>query len=243
MSQMRLDSVRSMYDERSEQYDENTVHVRQAQDYLEWAQLKRGESVLDLGWGTGLVTLGAKRAVGESGHVVGIDISEGMLNVASRKAAAAGLEITFINHDISDLSSPEILPKFSRSFDVITFGIVPGGRLVTDVQTKDANLVMNIFAAIAPEVGESVPWDAHRWHSPQALEDLMVEAGLKVDKIWETGSYATTQYDPATASQIYEQAVSKSMFKNFGRDEIREKTKGLFVDRLAELAGAYGFNC
>src|ERR1700712_4799797 len=102
MAQSQLDSVRAMYDERSEQYDENEVHVRQAQDYCDWANLKKGDSVLDLACGTGLVALGAKQQVGELGHVVGVDISEGMLNVARRKAATAGLAISFYNHDISN---------------------------------------------------------------------------------------------------------------------------------------------
>ncbi|EXJ88986.1 hypothetical protein A1O3_02050 [Capronia epimyces CBS 606.96] len=259
MSQPQLDSVRSMYDERSEQYDENKVHVRQARDYLDWAQVKEGESVLDLACGTGLVALGAKDVVGPSGYVVGVDISEGMLNVARRKAEAAGVEVLFTNHDISDLSGLEILPKGSIGFDVITCAAAlillddplqavrnwstllrPGGRVVTDVQTKDANLVMNIFAAIAPGVGETVPWHAHRWQSQAALEQLMVDAGLTVQTVFETGTYATTHYDRAAAPDLFDQAVGKSMFKNFGREPMREKAKALFVDKFTHLAGPTG---
>lgn len=259
MPQKRLNSVRSMYDERSEQYDENVVHVRQAQDYLGWAELKDGESVLDLACGTGLVALGAKKLVGESGHVVGVDISEGMLNVARRKAQADGVEVPFINHDISDLSGLDILPKGSNGFDVITCAsalilledplqavknwkalLSPGGRIVTDVQTKDANVVMNILTAIAPEVGESVPWQSHLWQSQQALVDLMVQAGLRVSRVFETGPYATTRYDGDEAPELFEQVVGKSMYRNFGRDDIREKAKALFVEKFAGIAGRAG---
>jgi len=256
MPDSQLDLIRSIYDERSEGYDENDVHVRQAQDYVKWAELKQGESLLDLACGTGLVALGAKQEVGESGHIVGVDISEGMLEVARRKAKASGVEVPFVNHDISDLSGLEILPKDSRGFDAITCAsalilipdplqavrnwkrlLSPGGRLIADVQTKDANVVMNIFAAIAPQVGESVPWDAHRWNSKQVLEDLMIEAGLKVQKAFTTEAYAKKHFHCDVAPELFEQAVEKSLFKGFGRSTIRERAKALFVDKFTELAG------
>ncbi|KAH0847345.1 hypothetical protein AYO21_03744 [Fonsecaea monophora] len=258
MSQSQLDVVKSMYDERSEQYDENDVHVKQAQDYIKWAALKDGDSLLDLACGTGLVAIDAKQVVGRSGRVVGVDISEGMLNVARRKAQAAGLDIVFHNHDISDLSGLDITSKDSEgSFDVITCAsalillpdplqavknwkstLRPGGRLITDVQTKDANVVMNIFSAIAPELGETVPWHSHLWQSQQALATLMVDAGYHVDKVFETEAYARTQYHLEAAAEIFEKAVSKSMFKDFGRPDIREKARRLFVQKFTEIAGS-----
>ncbi|OAL39898.1 hypothetical protein AYO20_00810 [Fonsecaea nubica] len=257
MSQSQLDVVKSMYDERSEEYDENDVHVKQAQDYIKWAALKDGDSLLDLACGTGLVAIDAKQVVGRSGRVVGVDISEGMLNVARRKAQAAGLDIAFHNHDISDLSGLDITSNDSEgSFDVITCAsalilltdplqavknwksaLRPGGRLITDVQTKDANVVMNIFSAIAPELGETVPWHSHLWQSQQALATLMVDAGYHVDKVFETEAYARTQYHPDAAAEIFEKAVSKSMFKDFGRTDIREKARRLFVQKFTETAG------
>lgn len=246
-----------MYDERSEQYDENSVHVQQAQDYVAWAELKQGDSLLDLACGTGLVAWGAKRQVGSTGHVVGIDISKGMLDVARRKAKADGLEVRFIDHDISDLSDLHLLPDGSSGFDVITCAsalillpnplqavqnwkllLRPGGRIITDVQTKDANVVMNIFASIAPQVGESVQWEGQRWQSQQTLADVMTEAGLDVQKALETRAYATTHYDLDQAHELFDQAVSKAMFKNFGREAIRQQARSLFVDKFAEMAGS-----
>ncbi|OAP56140.1 hypothetical protein AYL99_09319 [Fonsecaea erecta] len=255
MSLSQLDVVKSMYDERSEQYDENDVHVRQAQDYITWADLKEGENLLDLACGTGLVAIGAKQVVGTSGRVVGIDISEGMLNVARRKAQAAGFDIAFFNHDVGDLTGLDIVPKGSDGFfDVVTCAsalillpdplravknwksvLRPGGRLITDVQTKDANLVMNIFSAIAPHVGETVPWHSHLWQSQQALAALMVDAGFHVEKIFETEAYARAQYHLDAAQELFDKAVGKAMYKDFGRAEIREKAKELFVRKFAEI--------
>ncbi|EXJ68401.1 uncharacterized protein A1O5_08193 [Cladophialophora psammophila CBS 110553] len=262
MSQTQLEVVKSMYDERSAQYDESDVHVRQAQDYIAWANLKAGEKLLDLACGTGLVAIGAKHVVGKSGRVVGIDISEGMLNVARRKAEAAGLEIAFLNHDVSDLSGLDIVPKDHSDrllFDVITCAsalillpdplqavknwksvLRPGGRLITDVQTKDANVVMNIFSAIASAVGETVPWHLHLWQSQQALATLMLDAGFHVERIFETEAYARTHYHLGTASELFEKAVNNAMFKGFGRAEVREKAKELFIQKFAEIAGLKG---
>lgn len=261
MAQSHLGSVRSIYNERSEKYDENEVHVKQAQDFVQWIAPKKGESVLDLACGTGLVTLLAKREVGESGHVVGVDISDGMLNVARRKAEADGLDLEFFNHDISDLGGIQdtILPKGSSGFDVITCAsalillpdplqavqhwkslLGPGGRLITDVQTKDANLVTNIFSAIAVEVGESVPWHSDLWQSQQALEHLMADAGLTVQKIFETESYAETRYSIDEAPQLFERVADQPMYHNFGRAEVREKAKELFTRHFATVAGSSG---
>ncbi len=58
---------------------------------LDSAALGPGERVLDLACGTGLVTLPAARAVGPGGQVIGIDISERMVEVLRQRAAAAGL--------------------------------------------------------------------------------------------------------------------------------------------------------
>ncbi|KAL2423235.1 hypothetical protein ABEF95_001989 [Exophiala dermatitidis] len=259
MPEHHLDSVRSIYDERSEQYDENQVHVKQAHDYVEWAQLRERECVLDLACGTGLVTLEAKRVVGPAGHVVGIDISDGMLNVARRKAGTEGVDVLFLNHDIADLRGLDLLPEGKVGFDVITCAsalillqqpleavtmwktlLSPGGRLVTDVQTKDANVVMNIFAAIAPELGEDMPWNAQQWQWQADLEQLMVDAGLNVQKIFETGAYVTTHYDQRSAPELFDQAVEKSMYKVFGREPVRAKAKALFLKHFTDIAGDEG---
>ena len=262
MSQSHLESVRAMYDERSDDYDEDEVHSRQAGDFCRWADLKEGEAVLDLACGTGLVALGAKKQVGDSGHVVGVDISEKMLAIARLTAEYARLEVTFFNHDVSDLGAIRelMLPFGKDGFDVITCAsalillpdplravknwtplLRPGGRIITDVQTKDANVNMNIFSDIAPEVGESVLWHSNLWQSQKALGDLMVGAGLQVERVFETYAYGDTRYNLSQAEQLFETAVTKAMFKNFGRQEIRDKAKKLYLKHFADIVGPAGW--
>lgn len=49
------------------------------------AHLEQGQTVLDLGTGTGAVALRAGSLVGSSGHVIGVDISPDMLALAQRR--------------------------------------------------------------------------------------------------------------------------------------------------------------
>ncbi len=51
-----------------------------------------GEQVLEIGYGTGHALATLAEAVGDRGHVCGIDISDGMRRVAARRVRAAGLD-------------------------------------------------------------------------------------------------------------------------------------------------------
>ena len=59
--------------------------------------LKPGETVLDLGSGTGKICFIAAQVVGPEGHVIGIDMTDDMLEVARRNAPLVGERIGFSN--------------------------------------------------------------------------------------------------------------------------------------------------
>jgi ubiquinone/menaquinone biosynthesis C-methylase UbiE len=77
------------------------------------AQVRPGDSVLEVGCGTGTLTLAAKRQAGSSGKVFGIDIIPGMIEVSQRKAAQAQEDITF------KLGSIDNIPFPANQFDVV----------------------------------------------------------------------------------------------------------------------------
>ena len=78
---------------------------------LDLAEIKPGEVVLDVGCGTGSLTIGALGRVGPTGKVHGIDAAPEMIEVARRKArhlaAQTGAEIDFRVGLIEDIPFPD----------------------------------------------------------------------------------------------------------------------------------------
>ncbi len=85
---------------------------------LDLALLKPGESLLDVGCGTGGVTIPARQRVGASGRACGIDPAPEMIAVARQNAQKKGLEIDF------RLGVIEALPYPDASFDVVTSSLM-----------------------------------------------------------------------------------------------------------------------
>ena len=80
-----------------------------------------GESVLEVGCGTGAATVPLAEAVDERGRVLGVDISEPMLAGARERLAASGLgNVTLVRGDA------QVYPFETGCFDLITsrFGVM-----------------------------------------------------------------------------------------------------------------------
>jgi SAM-dependent methyltransferase len=117
------------------------------------ADLRPGETVVDLGSGSGLDAVLAARAVGPQGRVIGVDATEEMIALATRHVAEAGATNVSLEH-----ASMETLPQATDSVDVVVSNCVinlsvdkpavfaeiarvlrPGGRLVaSDLMADDA---------------------------------------------------------------------------------------------------------
>jgi ubiquinone/menaquinone biosynthesis C-methylase UbiE len=80
---------------------------------LRFARLEPGESVLDVGCGTGTLAIAAKRHVGPTGTVYGIDASPEMISRAAIKARKAGVEVAF------NIGTAQALPFPDARFDAL----------------------------------------------------------------------------------------------------------------------------
>ena len=131
------------------------------------ADLRQGETVLDLGSGGGLDVILSARRVGESGMVYGLDMTDEMLALAEANANAAGVgNVRFLKGQI------EAIPLPPGSVDVVISNCVinlstdkgevfaemarvlrPGGRIgVSDIVAED-DLSDQDRARAASEIG------------------------------------------------------------------------------------------
>src|SRR5689334_10863122 len=132
------------------------------------ALIQPGDSVLDVGCGTGEVTLPAKTRA-KDGKVYGIDPAPEMIAVARKKAARKKLEIDFRVGVIESLPFPD------ASLDVVTSSLMmhhlpedlkvrglaevyrvlkPGGRLlIADFMNPTSSLVNHLFLAFTQHRG------------------------------------------------------------------------------------------
>lgn len=75
--------------------------------------LQSSERVLEVGCATGILSILAKRSVGDTGVVEGVDIAPKMIAVAQQKAQKAHLKIGF------QVASIDSLPLSDAYFDVV----------------------------------------------------------------------------------------------------------------------------
>jgi arsenite methyltransferase len=93
----------------------------------EIAQIREGDVVLDLGSGAGNDAFVARSIVGESGRVIGVDMTESMIHKA--RANASSLGFTNVEFRLGDIES---LPVEDNSVDVVisncVLNLVPDKR-------------------------------------------------------------------------------------------------------------------
>jgi len=115
MSAQDTEAARRFYTRISPIYDALADHHehRARELGLQLLDAHPGEHVLEVGFGTGGALVALAQAVGRTGRVAGIDISEGMRDVAAHRLTAAGL------NDVVDLHIAAVppLPLQAQSFD------------------------------------------------------------------------------------------------------------------------------
>ena len=181
------------------------------------AGMKPGEVVLDLGSGPGLDCFLSAKQVGETGHVIGLDMTQDMLDLANANRDKLGLKnVEFRKGEMEAMPidsatvdviisncvinlSPDKDAVFSESFRVLK----PGGRLhVSDV-------------VLGRELSEEERGDLASWAGCRAgalLEtdylERLKKAGFAVARVDSRSEYEDKAWYSATISAYKAGAVS-----------------------------------
>jgi ubiquinone/menaquinone biosynthesis C-methylase UbiE len=142
---------------------------------LEGADLRRGESVLDVATGPGTVARLAAVRLGAEGRVVATDIAQPMLDIAKAKAPPGGAPIEYLNSPAAPLAAAtgafdavlcqqglQFFPDRPAALREMRRVLKPGGRAAIAVWAElDRNQIFAAFHA------------ALRATAPDALADLI----------------------------------------------------------------------
>jgi ubiquinone/menaquinone biosynthesis C-methylase UbiE len=117
-----------------------------AQTLIDWAQLMQGETVLDVGCGTGAAARAAAIRVGATGRVIGTDINPGMIALAQSMLSPVGAPILWKQLSVEDLRPDEVpidvvlsaqaaqfFPNKPHAFAIMRSMLKPGGRMALSV--------------------------------------------------------------------------------------------------------------
>lgn len=166
----------------------------------QFAKIKKGDTVIDLGSGAGNDAFIARHKVGETGKVIGIDFTPAMINKARSNAEARGFNnVEFRQGDI------ENMPVGGNVADVIVSNCVL--NLVPD---KDA-VIKEIFRVLKPGGHFSI-------------SDIVLEGELPKEIKAAAEMYAGC-VSGAVQKQVYLELIEANGFKNI----TIQKDKGIVV--------------
>lgn len=171
--------------------------------------VRRGERVLDVACGTGNAAIPAAEAGGE---VVGVDLTPELFEAGRRLAAAAGVEVEWVEGDA------EALPVEDNSVDVVlsTFGCMfaprhglaarelarvlrSGGRIGLCSWTPEssiAELMRTMFGYLPPAAAQPPPL----WGSEDHVRGLFEGSGTKLEFDREAVEFRSDSVERALAT-------------------------------------------
>jgi SAM-dependent methyltransferase len=176
--------------------------------HFELADIKDGESVLDMGSGSGMDSFLAARKAGESGKVVGIDMTDEQLEKARRLGAEYG-NVSFKQGYI------EKLPVEDGGFDVVISNGVINLSVQKEKVFQEASRALKRGGRMAisdivseQALPENVSCNASLWASciGGAMQEddykaAIENAGLKIDKFRKNPEYQFLSNDAKGATK------------------------------------------
>ncbi len=160
------------------------------EETIRLAQIDPGATVLDVGCGTGTLTLRAKAAAGSTGRVCGIDAAPEMIAQARRKAQKAGVQVEFeagviealdfadgtFDRVLSSLMIHHLPPALQQRALVEVYRVLkPGGQLL--IVDFDASVPRSGMDALHPKPSTSPTMSAVQEGAP-GLQQLVMAAGF-----------------------------------------------------------------
>jgi ubiquinone/menaquinone biosynthesis C-methylase UbiE len=104
--------------------------------------LEEGDTVIDLACGTGLNFRWLKKAVGKTGKIIGVDLTDAMLNQARERVQDAGwTNIELVQADLAEYDFPNgvsgilstlaitLVPEYDEVIRNSAMALMPGGRM------------------------------------------------------------------------------------------------------------------
>jgi ubiquinone/menaquinone biosynthesis C-methylase UbiE len=267
-----VDALKSFYNKLGQQYDAQTHHFHGegAHSLIEAAghSLQEGSWVLDLATGTGNVAFAAAKTVGRTGRVLGIDISDEFLGIASRRASQLGVEdyVEFLQQDVTQLALPEMYR--GKRFDGVTCGsaiamfpdqktmlrvvaaelLKPGGVLVAD--THDPHVAATVFLEVAVPRGFEAPFDPRWLYDPtncfrRMFEDSAFDLSSLTTKNLPSGERKVDAGTPEAMERLWQNIIVDSPWVSFGIEKLGPlKMAGIrqaFVEELSKYKCPDGF--
>ena len=174
----------------------------------EHAHIKEGDTVLDLGSGAGNDVFVAQRIVGESGKVIGVDMTQAMIDKANENKTKLGY--TNVNFRLGEI---ENLPVESGSVDVVV-----------------SNCVLNLVPDKTRAFSEIYRVLNNGGHF--SISDIVLEGSLP-ESIANVAELYASCVSGALDKNAYLEIISKAGFKNIS--VVKEKNYNLPDDLLLQF--------
>ncbi len=120
----------ALYQKQAKDYDQSGIQGLDAlrREAVKRLDLKRGDLVVDIGCGTGLNFALLQEAIGPEGRIIGVDLTDAMLEQARRRVAKAGWKnVELVQADAASYAFPSQVNGMLATF-ALTF--IPQAKLV-----------------------------------------------------------------------------------------------------------------
>lgn len=183
------------------------------------AQLRPGETVLDLGSGGGIDVLLSARRVGPTGKAYGLDMTDEMLALARENQRKAGLEnVEFLKGDMEHIPMPD------ATVDVVI------SNCVINLSADKDGVLREAFRVLKPGGRFAVSDVVTRGEVPAALRrDMLLWVGCIA------GALQDSEYEAKLADAGFE-AIEIEPTRIYRIEDAREflSCKGIDMDAIAE---------